>query len=269
MDIAWVGGRHVAFRRAGAGPALLLLHGGWSDGRAWSPQLRGLADDFDVVACDLPGCGGSDDLPEGTGLAGYADVVAGLLDALGLARVHLGGTSAGSVLALEVVRRHGRRVRSLVLAAAYAGWRGSLPPEEVAARVARIEAELERPAEEWVDAYLPGFFAGPVPDETLELVRTMMRQIRPTGTRRMLAAFAEADLRDVLPSLDVPTLLVHGSEDVRAPRAVAEEMHRAIPGSRLVLVPGAGHDVALEAPGAFNDAVRTFLLAVPAVDPAP
>ena len=268
MDIARVGGRRVAFRRAGAGPSLLLLHGGWSDGRAWTGQLRGLADDFDVIACDAPGCGGSDDLPQGTDLAGYADWVAGFLDALGLAEVHLGGVSAGSVLALEVYRRHRRRVRSLVLAAAYAGWRGSLPPDEVAARVARIEAELERPAEEWMDAYLPGFFAGPVPEETLGLVRTMMREVRPAGARRMLVAFADADLRDVLASVDVPTLLVYGSEDLRAPRSVAQEMHRAITGSRLVLVPGAGHDVALEAPAGFDAAVRRFLLDVPGVDPS-
>jgi pimeloyl-ACP methyl ester carboxylesterase len=259
MDSVRVDGLRVAFRRAGAGPPLLLLHGGWSDGRAWTPQLRGLAGDFDVVAWDAPGCGGSDDPPAGTELAAYADAVAGLMDALGLARVHLGGVSAGSVLALEVYRRHGRRVRSLVLAAAYAGWRGSLPPEEVAARVARMEAELERPAEEWMDSYLPGFFAGTVPDETLQLVRTMMREVRPAGTRRLLTAFADADLRDVLPSIAVPTLLVYGAADARAPRPVAEAMHRAIEGSRLVLVPGVGHDVALEACAAFDAEVRGFL----------
>ncbi len=263
MHIVQVGGRALAYRRAGAGPPVLLLHGGWSDGRAWTPQLQGLADEFDVIAWDAPGCGGSDDPPEGTGLDGYADDVVGLLDALGLDTVHLGGLSFGSVLALEVYRRHAARVRSLVLAGAYAGWRGSLPPDEVSARVARIEAELDRPAEEWMDDYLPGFFAGRVPEATLGLVRSMMRDVRPTGTRRMLVAAADADLRDVLPSVAVPTRLLYGAEDVRAPRPVAEAMHRAVPGSRLVLVPGVGHDVALEAPDAFDAEVRRFLRSVP------
>src|SRR5215218_4977383 len=140
MDSERVAGRRVAYHRAGAGPAVLLLHGGWSDGRAWTYQLRGLSDAFDVVAWDAPGCGGSDDPPELLDLDGYADVVTGFMDALGLPRVHLGGLSAGSVLALGVYRRHPERVRSLVLAGAYAGWRCSLPPEEVAARIARIEA---------------------------------------------------------------------------------------------------------------------------------
>ena len=263
MDVARVHGRTVAYRRAGSGPPLLLLHGGWSDGRAWTPQLDGLSDAFDVIAWDAPGCGGSDDPPEGTDLDGYADTVTGLMGALGLRRAHLGGLSAGSVLALGVYRRHAERVSSLVLAGAYAGWKGSLPPEEVAARVARIAAELERPADEWIDDHLPGFFAGEVAADTVELVRTMMREVRPAGTRRMLAAFADADLRDVLPSIDVPTLLLYGAEDVRAPRAVGEAMHGAIPGSRLVLVPGAGHDVALEAPEAFDAEIRRFLRSVP------
>ena len=263
MDRVLVGGRTVAYHRAGGGPPLLLLHGGWSDGRAWTPQLRGLADEFDVVAWDAPGCGGSDDVPEGTGLDGYADAAVGLLDALGLSRVHVGGLSFGSVLALETYRRHPDRVRSLVLAGAYAGWRGSLPPGEVAARIARIDAELDRPPAEWMDDYLPGFFGGPVPDATLDLVRTMMRDVRATGTRRMLRASADADLRDVLPSVAVPTLLLYGAEDARAPRPVAEAMDRALPRSRLVLVPGAGHDVALEAPGTFDAEVRRFLRSVP------
>ena len=259
MERTRVDGRTVAYHRAGDGPPLLLLHGGWSDGRAWTPQLLDLADEFTVVAWDAPGCGGSEDPPDGTDLAGYADAVAGLVDALGFGAVHLAGASMGSVLALAVADRHPQRVRSLVLVGAYAGWRGSLPPEEIAARVERIEAELDRPPDEWIDDYLPGFFAGAVPGATLGLVRTMMREVRPAGTRRLLAAFAEADLRGVLPAVAVPTLLLYGAEDTRSPRAVADALHWALPGSRLTLVPGAGHDVNLEAPDAFDAEVRRFL----------
>jgi len=70
--------------------------------------------------------------------------------------------------------------------------------------------------------------------------------------------------------LTVPTLLIYGEEDVRAPRGVAEAIHAAIPGSRLMLVPGAGHDVNLEAPEEYDAAVRAFLRMVddPAARPA-
>jgi pimeloyl-ACP methyl ester carboxylesterase len=87
----------------------------------------------------------------------------------------------------------------------------------------------------------------------------MMLDVRRAGTLSMLTAFASADLRAVLPTIAVPVLLIYGDQDVRAPRAVAEALHAAIPGSRLILVPAAGHDVNLEAPQEYDTAVRTFL----------
>jgi pimeloyl-ACP methyl ester carboxylesterase len=87
----------------------------------------------------------------------------------------------------------------------------------------------------------------------------MMLDVRPAGTLPMLTAFANADLRAVLPAIAVPTLLIYGAEDIRAPRGVAEALHAAIPGSRLILVPAAGHDVNLEAPEEYDAAIRTFL----------
>ena len=256
------GGRMIAYRRTGAGDPLVLLHGAWSDGREWRPQLTGLSDEFDVIAWDAPGCGESDDPPPGTDMTAYADGVADLAAALELGPAHVCGLSFGGGLALEVYRRHPRLVQSLVLASAYAGWRGSLPPEEVAARLARARRELDLPPSTWIDSYLPGFFARPVPPETLDLVRSMMLDVRATGTRPMLAAFADADLRAVLPTIAVPTLLIHGAADVRAPRPVAEALHAAIPNSELVLLPDVGHQCNLEAPEPFNAELRRFLHAV-------
>jgi pimeloyl-ACP methyl ester carboxylesterase len=89
--------------------------------------------------------------------------------------------------------------------------------------------------------------------------RDMMLDVRPAGALSMLTAFANADLRAVLPTIGVPTLLIYGAEDVRAPREVAEALHAQIPASRLILVPGAGHDVNLEAPEEYAAAVRSFL----------
>jgi pimeloyl-ACP methyl ester carboxylesterase len=153
-DLVDIGRRRMGYHRAGDGPPL-LLHGGWSDGRAWRPQLGGLTDSFDVIAWDAPGCGGSDDPPQRMTLADYADAVADLIAALGIERAHLGGLSFGGGLAIGVYQRHPQLVRSLVLAGAYAGWKGSLPPEEVEARLRRVQAEADRPPAEWLDRYLP------------------------------------------------------------------------------------------------------------------
>jgi pimeloyl-ACP methyl ester carboxylesterase len=75
----------------------------------------------------------------------------------------------------------------------------------------------------------------------------------------MLRAMAEADLREVLPTIRVPTLLLYGQEDARSPLAVAQELHARIPGSTLVVLPEVGHMSNLETPQRFNDAVRDFL----------
>ena len=81
----------------------------------------------------------------------------------------------------------------------------------------------------------------------------------PDGTAAMLRAMAEADLRDVLPTISLPTLLLYGEEDVRSSLQVAEEMHATIPGSTLVVLPEVGHQSNIEAPERFNAAVRDFL----------
>jgi pimeloyl-ACP methyl ester carboxylesterase len=263
MKLVDVDGRSIAYRRAGAGPSLVLLHGGWSDSRAWRPQLRGLSDAFDVIAWDAPGCGGSDDASAAMAIADYADAVAGLIGALGVARPHVCGLSFGAGLAIAVYERHPDSVRSLVLAGGYAGWKGSLPAAEVEARLRRARAEVARPPAEWMDHYLPGFFSGTAPPEAIELVRTMMREVRPAGLLAMVTAFAEADLTAVLPTITVPTLLIHGALDVRAPLPVAEALHAAVAGSELVLLPGVGHEVNIAAPERFNAEVRRFLRRVP------
>jgi pimeloyl-ACP methyl ester carboxylesterase len=252
----------IAYRRAGAGTPLLLLHGGLSDGRSWAPQLESLAHDYDVIAWDAPGCGGSSDPTADLDLAEYADAVAALARALELGPVHLVGHSFGAGLAINVYGRHRPLVRSLVLSGAYAGWRGSLPPAEVEARLRGALAAFARPPAEWVDDYLTGFFSRSVPPGTLQAARDMMLDVRPAGAVSMVTAFASADLREMLPAIAVPTLLIYGAEDVRAPREVAGALHGAIPGSQLSLVPAAGHDVNLEAPTEYDAAVRAFLQVV-------
>jgi pimeloyl-ACP methyl ester carboxylesterase len=191
-----VGGRTMAYHRAGDGPPLVLLHGGYGDGRDWRYQLRGLSDEFDVIAWDAPGCGGSDDPPADMAMADYADAVADLVAALGLDRLHVCGISFGGGLAIAVYQRHPNLARSLVLAGAYAGWKGSLAPAEVQARLERVRAELDLPPAVWIDSYLPGFFAGPAAPETLELIRSIMLEVRPPGVLPMLTASADADLSE-------------------------------------------------------------------------
>ena len=251
----------VAFRRAGAGPPLVLLHGGACDGRVWARQLEDLSAEFTVVAWDAPGCGWSSDPPEGFRMADYADCLAGFIDALGLGRPHVLGHSFGAGLALALCGRHPAVPQSLILAGAYAGWAGSLPADEVRRRLqATLDIADRSPGLPGPDAAadLPGLPASGPPSGGLEAI---MSDSHPIGTRVMAVAFAEADLRPVLPLVEVPTLLLHGEADRRSPLEVAAAIHSSIPGSKLVVLPGLGHESYLEDPRGFNAEVRRFLLA--------
>lgn len=87
----------------------------------------------------------------------------------------------------------------------------------------------------------------------------MMSEPHPAGLKAMALAFGKADLRDVLPRIKVPTLLLYGEKDGRSPLRVAEDLHAKIPTSRLVVMPGVGHVSNMEAPARFNTEVRSFL----------
>jgi pimeloyl-ACP methyl ester carboxylesterase len=164
------------------------------------------------------------------------------------------------MLALELFRRHRAVPKKLVLASAYAGWAGSFPPDVVQQRL-QLSLQLSwLPPADFVTALLPSMFSqGAAADRVAEFAANVA-EFHPVGFRAMAMASAEADLRGVLASIDVPTLLLlYGDQDVRAPREVAEALLAGIPGSRLVMMPGVGHASSVEAPDRFCTEVRTFV----------
>ena len=260
MDRIEVDGGTIAYERAGNGPPLVLLHGGLSDHREWRLQIDDLSDSFTVVAWDTPGCGGSTDPPEPFRMPDYAARLTGFIEALELDRPHVLGLSWGSTLALELYRRRPDLPRSLILTAAYAGWAGSLPAATVAERLSTSLRDLEaKPPEDFVRTWVPSLFSQGATHEVIENYVGVMAGFHPRGVRQMLFAMAEADLREVLPAIEVPTLLLHGEEDARSPLTGAEAMHREVPGSQLVVLPKVGHMGNLESPDRFNQVVRRFL----------
>jgi pimeloyl-ACP methyl ester carboxylesterase len=254
VEVARAHGLEIAYQRAGQGPPLVLVHGAGIDGRMWRPQLEALADEFTVVAWDEPGAGRSGDLPGGFGLADYAHCLAAVIEALGLGRVHLAGLSWGGTVVQELYRHHPDLVATLILAGSYAGWKGSLPAEEVEARVEGVRTMLE--AGERYDP--PGLFAAAPPREFARLLEEMTAAARSASLWAQLSMMAQTDQGDLLPRITVPTLLIWGDADARAPLSVAHQFANAIPNAELKLIPDAGHMSNLEQPGLFNDAVRNF-----------
>ena len=117
----------------------------------------------------------------------------------------------------ELYRHHSELVATLILVDTYAGWKGSLPEEEVRARVDDTYQALMVPAEKFDPTRaLPGWFAGDPPAEFVPLLEDVTAAVRPESMRTALTVMAETDQRDLLPRITVPTLLIWGELDAFA-----------------------------------------------------
>jgi pimeloyl-ACP methyl ester carboxylesterase len=261
VDHIDVGGMGIAYERRGAGLALVLLHGAFGDSRVWRSQLDGLSDEFTVVAWDAPGCGRSSDPPDTFRASDYAHCLRAFIEMLDLGHPHLLGLSWGAVVALDFFRWHPNIPRTLVLASAYAGWAGSLPAEVVEERRQQAARAMSLPSTQMARESIPGLLTEAASPELREELVAIMSEYHPVGMRVAASAFETVDLRDVLPSIDVPTLLLYGDADQRSPLYVAQDLQAQINGSTLAVIPGAGHLSNVDAPDRFNAEVRRFLRA--------
>ena len=192
METVEVAGLRIRYRRAGQGPPLVLLHGAYEDSRIWRRQLEDLSADFTVFAWDAPGCGGSDDPPPDFTGKDLGDALAGFLREAVPGRPHVLGLSMGSGIALELYRAHPSVPASLLLVSAYAGWAGSLPPEEVERRYAQVLAELDQPAEQFIPVWLPTLFSEHADPAAVQETSAIMADFHPGGMRALLNANAHA-----------------------------------------------------------------------------
>ena len=260
LCFAQVDGYSIAYREVGQGTALVLLHGFLCDSRCWTSQLSGLSDRFRVVAWDAPGAGSSSDPPDTFTTASYARCLAGFLDTIGIARAHVVGLSWGGILAQEFYRLYPERLRCLILADTYAGWRGSLLEPVWRERLASCLLDATGSPDAVVAKLLPGMFTRAAAQDVRDELSAIVSEFHPIGFRLMSVSSAEMDTSDLLPRIDVPTLLLWGDDDRRSPTHIAEQLHAAIPGSELAIIPDAGHVSNMEQPGAFNAHVRRFCL---------
>jgi len=255
---AEIRGGSIAYRQAGEGPALVLLHGFLCDSRCWRRQLEELSDEFRVVAWDAPGAGATPDPPDPFTITDWSRCLAEFLDVVGIEQARVLGLSWGGVLAQDFYRQFPSRVVGLVLADTYAGWKGSLPEAAVGHRLERCERESSLPPEEFVTRWVPEMFTEAAPQGLHDEMSGVMSGFHPLGFRLMARTLADTDTTDLLPRIDVPTLLLWGDDDQRSPLGIAEQLHAAIPNAELAVIANAGHVSNMEQPDAFNAHVRRF-----------
>jgi pimeloyl-ACP methyl ester carboxylesterase len=134
------------------------------------------------------------------------------------------------------------------------------PPESF--RMPDVERDLAQSPQTLARSFLATLLTDSAPAELADELLAILVDLHPAGALAQAHAMAEADLRDVLPDIAVPTLLLYGEQDVRSPRAVAGELAAQIPDAELVLIPGAGHMLNMEAADRVNAELLRFLGAI-------
>ncbi|MHB8571996.1 MAG: alpha/beta fold hydrolase [Candidatus Dormibacteria bacterium] len=235
---------------------LVLLHGFLLDRRLWSGQLAALAVNRMVVAPDLPGHGADHTEPLRS-VAAAAAWLAGQLDQAGVGEVDLCGLSMGGYIAFEFLRRHPRRVARLLLADTRSVADSS---EERRMRDRMAMIVRTRGAAVLADSVLPMMIADLCSVEARVLARRMLvEQPVDTVIADLELLRDRPDSTPYLAGIDLPTLVVVGSNDRTTPPHHSEAMAAAIPGARLVRIEGAGHLPPLETPAEFNRRAQEFL----------
>lgn len=245
----------LAGEEAGAGDAVVLIHGMSFDQSMWDPQFPVLAARFRTVRYDLRGFGASGRPAAGQG---HVEDLLALLDALAIDRAHLMGLSLGANIALATAAFHPGRVRSVVLASpglpGYP-WTAPRPPDEAAAVARRLGIAA---AKEWWLGHEVFRSAGCYPAARARLA-DMVGRWPAYQWAEGPAAPPLPSLTGYLAELTVPALVINGALDVPGYREIASVLHREIPGARRCEFPDAGHLLNLERPARFNEHVLSFL----------
>lgn len=251
----------MAYDESGNGRPLLFVHGYPLSRTLWQGQVSELADVGHVLAPDLRGHGESSATPGSYSMDLLADDLNSFLDALHINQpVVICGLSMGGYVTFAFYRKYKARVAGLIFAATKAG---ADTAEGKANRDKAAATAQEKGVKAIAESMLPKMFAPKTYEANPALVvqaRTMMENTSLAGVVGDLMGMKERlDSTPLLAEIDKPTLVLHGADDQLIPSKEGEAIHNGIKGSRLQLLPDAGHLLNLEQPALFNQAVRTFV----------
>ncbi|HEX7973078.1 MAG TPA: alpha/beta hydrolase [Anaerolineales bacterium] len=254
----------MAYDEEGKGLPVLWIHGFPLNRQMWQLQESGLKSAARILAPDLRGFGDSQPTGGTYSMDLLADDCVAFLDALNINRpVVVAGLSMGGYITMAFYRKFASRMAGMILAATRPG------PDSPEGKTGRDQAAamVQRGGVlEVVESMLPKLLAPATYQEHPELVaqlKELMKHNTVDGIVGALMGMKERpDSTPILNKIDLPVLILHGENDQIIPPKEAEVMHSAIRGSKLEILPRAGHMLNMEQPGLFNQAVSRFLAAL-------
>jgi 3-oxoadipate enol-lactonase len=241
---------------------LLLVHGFPLDHTQWQPQAA-LSDVARVITPDLPGFGASTAPHDTMTMDDYAEHLKGVLDEMRLERAVVCGLSMGGYVALAFLAKYPDAVQGLILCNTRAGADDEKGREGRRASEATVkESGVAAIAKAMLPKMLTPATLAAMPGLGASVHATMARQPAAGVIAALRGMAARPDRTPMLSSIRVPTLIITGSADTLIPPGESEAMAKAIPDSRLVVIPSVAHLSNLESPDAFDAAVRDFLAVV-------
>jgi pimeloyl-ACP methyl ester carboxylesterase len=245
MSLARVGEIELDYERTGSGPPLLTIMGMSGTALHWGePFLELLREHFEVIVYDHRGVGASTPLSGPVTITQMAEDAAGLLDALEIDSAHVLGISMGGMIAQELALAHPERVRTLTLGCTYCGGDGSVrETPEVMRRLgeAMMSGDRERALRAGFEVNLSAAAAADEATWASFLEIATRRAVAVSVVMAQLQACTAHDSNARLAGLQVPTLVIHGTEDQLLPVANGHLIASLIPGARLEIFEGVGH----------------------------
>ena len=254
------GDAEIVYQILGEGPSVVLLHPFPANHEFWLPVAQSLSPRYRLIMPDLRGHGDSD-IGEGPAtMAKHAADIARVMDDADVGRAPIVGVSIGGYALFEFWRQQRGRVAALGLCNTKA------PADSPEARAGRLQAAaevMERGTEPFFQSMIPRLLGKTTREARPDLVEgalQMMREMSPADVAAVQRGMAERpDSVDTLKTINVPTLLVTGDEDILTGVNEAELMHRQVAGSELRVFPKAGHYSPWEQPEAVGRLLRQFL----------
>lgn len=254
------GDAEIVYHVVGEGPPIVLLHPFPANHEFWLPVADVLSSRYRVILPDLRGHGDSGVGESPATMEKHAADLVRLMDDAEVGRAPMVGVSIGGYVLFEFWRRHRGRVAALVLCNTKAA---ADPPEARAARLQAANDVIERGTEPFFESMIPRLLGKSTRESRPDLVDgvlRMMRKMSPEDVAQAQRGMAERpDSMETLKTINVPTLVITGDEDILTGVNEADVMRQHISNSRMRVIPKAGHYSPWEQPGEAGKLLRQFL----------